>query len=256
MSAAQIMSGVMSTYFSWLLILFLVATSLPLFAEMWIEFQFKTAVIKMVKQFLTLSPLMFIFQAKVIGHYVVNELRYGGATYVSTGRGLPTERRPLIGEAAEGGGKLKKVGGLYLDYASIAYYDGICLLANMLLLCIAGGNTDHLGWFFFSVSLTIVSWLFAPFIFNPYQFVYRHFREDWQCVRAFFTEDSGRHWVEWYDRTQLKAGQTSPRSCLDIGFFWAPMVITCWYVAMEMKIEAFVAMYSQFDGARAMYSLM
>ena len=73
------------------------------------------------------ARLMFIFQAKIIGHYaawhehshrpsmsgiachqshhhhqVINEIRYGGATYVSTGRGLPTDRRPFIGEAQPG----------------------------------------------------------------------------------------------------------------------------------------------------------
>lgn len=55
------------------------------------------------KQFLTLSPLHFIFQAKIIGYYVMNELRYGGAQYVATGRGLPTERRDFIGKPSEQG---------------------------------------------------------------------------------------------------------------------------------------------------------
>lgn len=37
----------------------------------------------------------------VVGE-VINEIRYGGASYVSTGRGLPTDRRPFIGEAVPG----------------------------------------------------------------------------------------------------------------------------------------------------------
>merc|ERR1711982_157891 len=41
---------------------------------------------------------MFVFQAKLIGHYIMNEVRYGGATYVATGRGLPVDRRPFVGE--------------------------------------------------------------------------------------------------------------------------------------------------------------
>ena len=40
--------------------------------------------------------LRFVFQAKIIGFYVVNEIRYGGARYISTGRSLPTERRHFI----------------------------------------------------------------------------------------------------------------------------------------------------------------
>ena len=39
---------------------------------------------------------------------MVNELRYGGAKYVATGRGLPTYRRPFIGETEPGTTKLKK----------------------------------------------------------------------------------------------------------------------------------------------------
>ena len=45
---------------------------------------------------------------------VINEIRYGGATYVSTGRGLPTDRRPFIGEAVPGkrrGGRAEAKGG-------------------------------------------------------------------------------------------------------------------------------------------------
>ena len=39
----------------------------------------------------------FIFQAKIIGNYVSNEIRYGGANYVATGRGLLNERKRFIG---------------------------------------------------------------------------------------------------------------------------------------------------------------
>merc|ERR1719491_2869845 len=112
---------------------------MPLFAEMWIERSFKMAFVRFLKQIFTLSPLLFVFQAKVIGHYIVNEIRYGGATYVSTGRGLPTDRRPFIGEAQDGGLKLSKVGGLYLDYAAITYYDGVKLGCGVALVVVAGG---------------------------------------------------------------------------------------------------------------------
>lgn len=181
----------MGIWFSMLLLLFLVATSLPLFAEVWMERSLKTAVLRLVRQLFTLSPLMFIFQAKIIGHYVVNELRYGGATYVSTGRGLPTERRPFIGEIAENGLKLKKVGGLYLDYAAISYYDGATLLAGAATVYLSGALMNSspgsdATWIWLSLGLTVSSWLFAPFIFNPYQFDAGHFCEDARCLLAFF----------------------------------------------------------------------
>jgi len=185
---------------------------------------------------------------------VTNELRYGGATYVSTGRGLPTERRPFVGEAHEQGLKLKKVGGLYLDYAAIAYYDGVMLFVGTVLAGLVGGGSgagtarSQLAWIFVSLSLVIVSWLFAPFIFNPYQFQASRFLEDARCLAAFFLEDGGRHWVEWYNRTQLRKG--SGRSVVDIVFFLGAFSIVAWYAMINVKIQALghiVAVYSRGD---------
>ncbi|CAE8697969.1 unnamed protein product [Polarella glacialis] len=216
-------------WFSWLMVLFLVATSLPLFMELWMERHFKM----------------------VIGHYVVNEIRFGGATYVATGRGLPT--------AAAGELKLKKVGGLYLDYAAIAYYDGATLLTGTVLICVAGGVSGagqaagQLWWIFISLGLCIVSWLYAPFIFNPYQFELLHFREDLRCVTAFFLEDSGRHWVEWYDRTQLKVGNALHRSMINISFFVSVFFLAAWYATVNTKIEALSTAYSGAVSAKPLH---
>lgn len=104
--------------------------------------------------------------------------------------------------------QLKKLGGLYLDYASIAYYvscqstvavdtantplverwrverrcirtvgteDGVTLLAGVVLIYLAGGVSgagvfrNDVWWVFICLFLTVASWLWAPFIFNPYQ---------------------------------------------------------------------------------------
>lgn len=251
MSSAEVMAKTVGVWFSWLLLLFLVATSLPLLAEMWMERNLKVACERFFKQMFTLSPLMFIFQAKIIGHYVINEIRYGGATYVSTGRGLPTDRRPFIGEAVPGKFQLKKLGGLYLDYASIAYYDGVTLLAGVVLIYLAGGVSgagvfsNDVWWVFICLFLTVASWLWAPFIFNPYQFVWKHFCEDFRCLVAFFLEDSGRHWVEWYDRTQLKPRSGGlHRSMVDITFVVAVFFLAAWYAMINMKIDALMLAYS------------
>jgi len=247
-SAAETMAGLLGIWFSWLLLLFLIASSLPLFVEVWSERSFKTALVRFGKQLCTLSPLLFIFQGKIIGHYVTNELRYGGATYVSTGRGLPTERRPFVGEAHGKGLKLKKVGGLYLDYAAITYYDGAMLLAGTVLIAFVGGAgaaQSQLNWIFVSLSLVIVSWLFAPFIFNPYQFEATRFWEDLRCLTAFFMEDGGRHWVEWYNRTQLRKG--SGRSVVDIVFFLGAFFIVAWYAMMNVKIQALGQIFAAYS---------
>jgi len=252
-TASAVAARALAVPFSWLILLFLAATSLPLFMEIWLEQGVKTAMSRVLKQVCTLSPLLFIFQAKVIGHYVVNELRYGGATYVSTGRGLPTERRPFIGEASAGGRfRLEKVGGLYLDYAAICYYDGAALLVCSVLVLVVGGSAAaSVVWVWFSIGLTVISWLFAPFIFNPYQFVGRYFLEDLRCIVAFFLQDSGRHWVEWYDRTQLK-----PRGGQGVSFFVASFFLIALYATMNTKVRAISVVFSESFSVGALHAVM
>merc|ERR1712217_690244 len=114
----------------------------PFFMEIWYERNLKIACVRVFKQLVTCSPLLFIFQAKVIGYYVTNELRYGGAGYVSTGRGLPTERRPFISLTKNKKGAFE---GLYLDYAAISYYDGTRLLIGAILVRVLGGVSSSLG---------------------------------------------------------------------------------------------------------------
>jgi len=242
-TAMEVMTNMLAAMFSWLIPLFLVATSLPLFAEVWMERNLKVAVWRMLVALCTFSPLMFIFQAKVIGSYVTNEFRYGGASYVATGRGLPTERRPFIGEAEERGLKMKKVGGLFLDYAAIAFYDGAMLLTGAVLIFTSGGLQSGAGYVFFSLMLTVVSWLFAPFIFNPYQFAKHHFVKDLRALAAFFLEDGGRHWIEWYDRTQLKP-RKGFQTVNDIAFAMVAFFLAAWYGSLNLKIEALVSIYS------------
>jgi hypothetical protein len=242
--SAEIMAKAISTYFSWLLLLFLIATSLPLFAELWLQRSFKTALIRILKQLLTFSPLLFIFQAKTIGHYMTNELRFGGATYVSTGRGLPTERRPFLRRDRN------KFSGLYMDYATIAYYDGIALLGLTILVLFAGGLENastwawELRWLLLAVGLIISSWLYAPFLFNPYMFSPGYFMEDMRAWFAFFFRDSGKNWVTWYNEKLLRP-HTGPRSSLDCALLLKCFFFFAWYEVVSSKVQAVANIYSQ-----------
>eukprot|EP00443_Scrippsiella_acuminata_P109949 CAMPEP_0115752780 /NCGR_PEP_ID=MMETSP0272-20121206/95975_1 /TAXON_ID=71861 /ORGANISM="Scrippsiella trochoidea, Strain CCMP3099" /LENGTH=231 /DNA_ID=CAMNT_0003198055 /DNA_START=24 /DNA_END=716 /DNA_ORIENTATION=+ len=195
--AAEVMADFLVACFSWLVLLFLVANTLPLFFELWLEVNLKAAVGKFLRSILTLSPLMFIFQAKTIGHYIVNEFRYGGASYVATGRGLPTERRPFISKTDKGSYE-----GLYTGGESSA-----------------GSAAESLRWTWLSVGLTIASWLYAPFIFNPYNFSASHFVSDMRSLYQFFFKRSGKNWDSWYERTLVKPRRGVRRTMNDIGFF-------------------------------------
>eukprot|EP00930_Biecheleria_cincta_P034274 TRINITY_DN23700_c0_g1_i1.p1 TRINITY_DN23700_c0_g1~~TRINITY_DN23700_c0_g1_i1.p1 ORF type:complete len:1961 (-),score=292.91 TRINITY_DN23700_c0_g1_i1:88-5970(-) len=249
-SAAEYMAQTLSVWYSWVLLLFLVATSMPLFAEVWMQRSFKTAICLLGKQYCTLSFLLFVFQAKIIGYYVVNELRYGGATYVATGRGLPTERRPFIGETQAG--KMTKVGGLYLDYAALAYYDAISLLGTTILILLLGGATEtngHAGGLMFawiSIGLTIASWLYGPFVFNPYQFSLASVKEDARAWLGFFLEESGKHWVEWYDKMQLKPRKGFRDSVIGVDFFFKVFCLACWFAIVNHKLSLLSVIFSEY----------
>jgi hypothetical protein len=250
------MARILSTWFSALMFFFIFATNMPLFAEIWYEHSLLVACARFIKQQLTLSPLLFVFQAKVIGFYVMNELRYGGATYVATGRGLPTTRRQFIGKMNKEKWDFQ---GLYLDYAYIAHYDGMKLLVGAILVRLVGGVSGagpyvYKLWFMWlSVGMTITSWMFAPFIFNPYQFDWEPFCKDVKAWRAFFTLDEG--WIAWYEKTQLKAGQTNRQFryfFLDITILLGFFFFAAWASAMNMKLFVVSHVLTEYPMAKAM----
>jgi len=257
--AAQAMANLLSVWYSWVIFLFLVATSMPLFAESWMERSFCHAVWRLGKQYLTLSFLMFVFQAKIIGYYVVNELRYGGAQYVATGRGLPTYRRPFIGEIRpvdahepDGPKKLTKVGGLYLDYAMYTYYDGmrllLCCIAVLLLggVSDAGGQASSLGFTWLAIGITIVSWLYGPFVFNPYQFDLDEVKDDVRAWFLFFLGDQGKLWVENYQKTQLKPLKGFRESVIGVNFLVSIFCLAIWFAILTHKLQLLEVIYSAY----------
>jgi len=250
-SAASVMAEAWQYIYSGnLLIVFLLAQMAPIFFEVWMQAGLVTSIIRLVKQLLTLSPIMFIFQAKVIGFYTMNELKYGGATYVATGRGLPTERRPFVGVVTDSG-RLQP-GGLYLDYARITYYDGAALLLLMVLVVVAGGmdNTGpQLYGIMVSLCLVTVSWLLAPFIFNPYQFRPSCWANDMKAWLQFFLEDGGSHWKKWFTQTQLKPRRGFRATILDLAFF----IELWWVVACFSSLNARTAVVCQVSAMWRMY---
>jgi len=115
-------------------------------------------------------------------------------------------------------------------------------LAAFLLVLIAGGlETRSLFFLIFVVSITVVSWLYTPYIFNPYHFFYQQwwdFRHWW----AFFFSDGGRQWFEWYQETQLKPMhglRSTPFQVICWFFFFFS-----WYVVVENKVNLLTVLWS------------
>lgn len=259
-STESAMVPMLSIMCSQVVLVFLFVSSLPWFVEMSMQRGVCFALGKLLKSYLTLSPLLFVFQSKSIGHYIVNEFRYGGATYVATGRGLPTERMPFMRverpEGAEGAGKPRKYTGLYHDYSVIAHHDGAMLLVGLLLVVLAGGSPGaslSLVSIFCCSALVIVSWLWAPYVFNPYQFKFKDTRKDMGVLQEFFCRCGGIDWLEWYWTGRVKTGQRLFNLIWDVGFILFAISIAAWYMAITVKVSMLNSLFA--DRLEFMYMI-
>ena len=97
---------------------------------------------------------------------VLNNLTYGGARYIATGRGFATTRISFTI--------------LYSRFAGPSIY---MAMRNLLLLLYASLAIwiPHLIYFWFS----ILSLCIAPFVFNPHQFSFPDFIIDYRYVCPF-----------------------------------------------------------------------
>lgn len=233
------MSTLLSTAFSIIFLLFIFVQVLPVFLEIWIQQGILQSFRKLITMLLTLSPMLFVFQAKIIGIYVTSEILYGGAGYLATGRGLPTDRRSFKNT--------------YQDWAQHAFYDGFRLMCCWWLAAANGGLfhaeegarvfNAELSWWCIASFFTIVSWLYAPFVFNPYQFDYHFFWEDFNSGKSFFFKAKGKFWKEWHDETQMrpfhdpqgKKTWRGIRSSIPAILAWA-IPIGCWYTVLNSKM--------------------
>lgn len=110
--------------------------------------------------FFSLAPLFEVLVCKVYAKSFTENLRFGGAKYVATGRGFATQRMNFHE--------------LYAKYADISIYSG----GFGLLVTVFATLTmwrPALLWFY----LTSLSLSFSPFIFNPHNFCIQDFMLDY-----------------------------------------------------------------------------
>ena len=121
------------------------------------------AMLRLAKHFLSLSPVFEVFSTQIYSQAVLNNLTYGGARYIATGRGFATTRISFTI--------------LYSRFAGPSIY---MAMRNLLLLLYASLAIwiPHLIYFWFS----ILSLCIAPFVFNPHQFSFPDFVIDYRYV--------------------------------------------------------------------------
>jgi len=171
--------GSVASYFSLFYVLLTATTLLPLLFEVWIENGLCASLRMVASSSFGLSPIFAAFQSKLMGYYFWCTLHYGGAQYIATGRGLATSRESFLR--------------LFRTFGATHMHDAFELILYLLI-----SLTTKFNWGFYAVvSFIIVSWMFAPFIFNP-----RQFDSTAQAVK------DTKAWLQWMYKAEGKEDES------------------------------------------------
>lgn len=131
-----------------------------------------SAIWRLLKQFMSLSPVFEVFSTQIQTHSVLSNLTFGGARYIATGRGFATSRISFSI--------------LFSRFAGPSIYLGMRTLIMLLYVTL----TIWTPWvIYFWVS--ILSLCIAPFLFNPHQFVFSDFLIDYRYAESATFLDLG-----------------------------------------------------------------
>ncbi|KAL8131338.1 callose synthase 12 [Apium graveolens] len=162
-------------------------TALPMVVENSLEHGFLSAIWDFITMQLQLSSVFFTFSMGTRAHYFGRTILHGGAKYRATGRGFVVEHKSF----AEN----------YRLYARSHFVKAIEL--GLILVVYAAYSAVAKGTFVY-IALTIsswflvISWMMAPFLFNPSGF-------DW--LKTVYDFDEFMNWIWFRGGVFAKADQ-------------------------------------------------
>ena len=144
--------------------------TIPLFATLGVERGWYASFQEIFQVFVTGGPLHFMFHIQTKAFYFAQTILVGGAKYRATGRGFVTQHSPFDEN--------------YRFFASSHIYLGVELTAALVLMGVYTDAGQYFGrtW---SLWLACISFLAAPFWFNPLTF-------EWHVVRNDYV-----NWLNW-----------------------------------------------------------
>eukprot|EP00611_Tribonema_gayanum_P022145 TRINITY_DN4392_c0_g1_i8.p1 TRINITY_DN4392_c0_g1~~TRINITY_DN4392_c0_g1_i8.p1 ORF type:complete len:2019 (+),score=952.03 TRINITY_DN4392_c0_g1_i8:563-6058(+) len=151
-----------------------VLNTLPMLATLMVEKGLRAALITVGQVFVSGGPMYFMFHIQTRAHYFYQTLLAGGAQYRATGRGFVTHHSTFDD--------------LYRFFATSHFYLGFELAAALIIMACTSAAKQYIGrtW---SLWLACISFLFAPFWFNPLSF-------EWsKCVSDY------KRWMRWMSGT-------------------------------------------------------
>ncbi|KAI9670085.1 MAG: 1,3-beta-D-glucan synthase [Trizodia sp. TS-e1964] len=152
---------------------------LPLVVQELTERGFWRAATRFAKHIVSLSPLFEVFVCQIYANALHQDLAFGGARYIGTGRGFATARIPF--------------GVLYSRFAGPSIYLG----ARSLTMLLFATATIWSGWLlYFWISLLALC--ISPFYFNPHQFAWNDFFIDYRDYLRWLSRGNSRsHHSSW-----------------------------------------------------------
>ncbi|GMM33498.1 hypothetical protein DASC09_008230 [Saccharomycopsis crataegensis] len=173
---------------------------LPLILQEFTERGLWKVITRLTSHFLSLSPVFEVFACQIYSTSLTSNLAFGGAKYISSGRGFATTRVPFWEQ--------------YSKFATTSIYSGAYLFLTLLFASLTMWQPALLWFWISSVSLCL-----APFIFNPHQFSFTDFFVDYReyikwLIRGNDNFDS-RSWISFARQsrsrfTGFRKGKTKP----------------------------------------------
>lgn len=171
--------------------------ALPMIMEIGLERGFRTAVGDLIIMQLQLAPVFFTFSLGTKVHYYGRTVLHGGAKYRATGRGFVVRH--------------EKFAENYRMYSRSHFTKGMEMLVLLIIYQIYGKTArDSLTYLFitFSMWFMVISFLFAPFLFNPSGFEWQKIVEDFDDWSKWISNHGGigvpavKSWESWWDEEQ------------------------------------------------------
>jgi 1,3-beta-glucan synthase len=137
------------------------------------------AATRLAKHFGSFSPLFEVFVCQIYANSLHNNLSFGGARYIGTGRGFATARIPF--------------GMLYSRFAGPSIYLG----ARSLMMLLFATMTVWAAWLLYFWA-SLLALCISPFLFNPHQFAWNDFFIDYRDFLRWLSRGNSRaHGSSW-----------------------------------------------------------
>ncbi|ODA77109.1 hypothetical protein RJ55_07627 [Drechmeria coniospora] len=172
-----LMDWVQRSIFSIFFVFFL--SFIPLIVQELTERGVWRALVRFLKQFFSLSTFFEVFVCQIYANSVQQDISFGGARYIGTGRGFATARIPF--------------GVLYSRFAGPAIYFGARLLMMLLFATVTVWQAALVYFWITLLGLTI-----SPFLYNPHQFAWNDFFIDYRDFLRWLSRGNSRsHASSW-----------------------------------------------------------